>query len=69
MKRGYKRGFVGEQTDRVNCLDRDTLFKSTEKRNLDGSYRLVLTLDIHPTLLAVHGILRELQTLVEFVLV
>ena len=33
MKMGYKRGFVDEQMDRVNCLDRDVLLKGTEKRN------------------------------------
>ena len=67
LRRGYKRGFVDKQIGRVNCLDRDVLLKGTEERNLDRSDRLVLTLDFHPALQAVHGILRELPILVNSV--
>ena len=70
LKRDYKRGFVDEQMSRVNCLDRDVLLKGTEKRNSDRSDRsdrLVMILDFHLALQAVHGILRELQTLIELV--
>ena len=59
---------MDEQMGRVNRLYRDVLLKGTKKkRNLDRSDRLVLVMDFRPALQAVHGILRELQNLLQLV--
>ena len=67
IKRGYNEDLIDSQVGWVFNLDRSSVLEDSKKRGLKKDYvdRMVLTLDFHPALLGVHGILRDLQVLTD----
>ena len=53
--------FIDVQIGRLKNVDRLSLLEGKGIRGSEGSSRMVLSLDYHPSLLDVHRILRELQ--------